>query len=221
MLELTTSRMKQQSLHTNMVMSKNSARLALALYVWLIFPAVSPADLSSEPCSSKQSQALCESLPLSSQGCQLQSYQDSHKPLFKLPWSHFSGRGPGFSDFPFNVCLPYQYQGSHRLKNLPQASHSHLTISLDFLELPIFKQALAKGNPLIPKGFKTSTTSINKASLRVQPCWHFCFYIHVTLYPSIKWWHIGYFQSLHQWVNALPQSLSWFWDTDINHARQS
>lgn len=86
LLELTTSRMKQQSLHTNMVMGKNSAKLALALYVWLVFPAVSPDHLSSEPCFPKQSQALCESLPLSSQGCRLQSYQDSHKPLFKLPF---------------------------------------------------------------------------------------------------------------------------------------
>lgn len=191
-----------------MVMGKNSAKLALALYVWLIFPAVSLADLSSEPCCSKQSQAVCVGLPLSWQGCRLQSYQDSHKPLFKLPCMvSLSGGGPGFSELPFNVCLTYQGQRSHRLKTCPEPL-SLTSQPLVFLELPIFKQALAPENPLVPKGFKIFTTSINKASLRVQPGWHFYFYIHVTLYPSIKWWHIGYFQSLHQWVNALPQSLS-------------
>lgn len=92
-------------------MGKNSAKLALALYVWLIFPAVSLADLSSEPCCSKQSQALCEGLPLSLQGCQLQSYQDSHKPLFKLPFVvSLQWKRTWLLRFPFNVCLPYQRQ---------------------------------------------------------------------------------------------------------------
>lgn len=167
LLELTTSRMKQQSLHTNMVMGKNSAKLALALYVWLVFPAVSPDHLSSEPWFPKQSQALCESLPLSSQGCRLQSYQDSHKPLFKLPFMVSLQWKRTWLQIPLQCLSSLPVSGSHRLKNLPWASHSHLTISLVFLELPIFKQALAPGNPLVPKGFKTSTTSINKASLRV------------------------------------------------------